>query len=96
MKKCWTIISNDFYEMCQSFYNHTLCLQSIDGSYVTLVPKIDSPARVSDYRPISLLKFSIKLITKILANRPQKVILRLAHQNQYGFIKGRAIQDCLA
>jgi hypothetical protein len=95
MKKCWTVISNDFYEMCQS-YNHKLCLQSINGSYVTLVPKIDSPARVSDYRPISLLNSSIKLITKILVNRPQKVILRLVHQNHYGFIKGRTIQDCLA
>jgi hypothetical protein len=88
MKKCWPIISNDFYEMCQSFYSHTLCLQSINGSYVTLVPKIDNPAKVSDFRPISLLNSSIKLITKILSNRLQKVILKLVHQNQYGFIRG--------
>jgi retron-type reverse transcriptase len=26
----------------------------------------------------------------------QSVILRLVHQNQYGFIKNRSIQDCLA
>jgi hypothetical protein len=64
------------------------CLQSINGSYVTLVPKIDNPAKVSDFRPISLLNSSIKLITKILSNRLQKVILKLVHQNQYGFIRG--------
>jgi len=28
--------------------------------------------------------------------RLQKVILQLVHTNQYGFIKGRTIQDCLA
>jgi hypothetical protein len=47
-------------------------------------------------RPISLLNCSIKLITKILANRLQLVILQLVQQNQYGFIKNRSIQDCLA
>lgn len=31
-----------------------------------------------------------------MANRIQKVILSIIHQNQYGFIKGRTIQDCLA
>lgn len=38
----------------------------------------------------------MKLITKLLANRLQEVIVNLVHQNQYGFIKIRTIQDCLA
>jgi hypothetical protein len=32
----------------------------------------------------------------LLANRLQKEIIPLIHQNQYGFIKTRTIQDCLA
>ena len=51
---------------------------------------------VSDYKPISLLNTSIKLLTKLLANRLQKKIRGLIHKNQYGFIKTRTIQDCLA
>ena len=43
-----------------------------------------------------MLNSSIKIITKLLANRLQKVIKRLIHKNQYGFIKSRTIQDCLA
>jgi hypothetical protein len=35
------------------------------------------------------------MITKILANRLQGVIMRMIHQNQYEFIKTRSIQDCL-
>jgi len=38
----------------------------------------------------------MKLITKLLANRLQRVITDLIHKNQYGFIKTRTIQDCLA
>jgi hypothetical protein len=81
MKKCWPVISEDFYELCLVFYNKEVCLQSINGSYIILIPKIDNPVTVSDFRPISLLNSSIKLITKILANRLQAVIFQLIHQN---------------
>ena len=43
-----------------------------------------------------LLNCCLKVVTKILANRLQKVILKIVHKNQYGFLKGRTIQDCLA
>lgn len=36
---------------------------------------------VNDYRPISLLNYSLKLLTKNCANRLQKVILLVVHEN---------------
>jgi hypothetical protein len=96
MKACWNVINTDFYELCMAFYEHQLNIQSIDGSYIVLVRKNNNPIRVNDYRPISLLNSSIKLLTELLANRVQNVILKVIHQNQYGFIKSRTIQDCLA
>jgi hypothetical protein len=96
LKKCWPIIAEDFYKLCDAFYEGNLCLQSINSSFITLIPKIDNPSKVGDYRPISLLNSSIKLLTKILAERLQRVIMRLIHKNQYGFIKSRSIHDCLA
>jgi hypothetical protein len=96
MKMCWNVIKPELYDLCARFFNHDICLQSINGSYITLIPKIDNPVRVGDFRPISLLNNSIKLPTKLLANRLHIVILKVVHQNQYGFIKGRIIQDCLA
>jgi hypothetical protein len=52
-------------------------MQSIDGSHILLVPKIGNPTKVGDYRPISLLNSSIKLLTKILASKLHKVITKL-------------------
>jgi retron-type reverse transcriptase len=62
---------------------------------ITLIPKIKSPSSANDFRPISLLNSVIKILTKLLANRLQKVILKLVHKNQYGFLKKSSIHDCL-
>src|SRR3954471_19666189 len=51
---------------------------------------------MNDFRPISLTSVGIKFLTKMAANRLQKDIRKCIHKNQYGFIKDRSIQDCIA
>jgi len=91
VKKCWDIIKDDFFKLCEAFYKLDVNLDSINNSFITLVPKIQNPESVNDYRPISLLNMDIKLLTKLLADRVQLEILQLLHANQYGFIKSRTI-----
>jgi hypothetical protein len=96
IKKCWPIIKYDFYRLCDEFWNGAVNLQIINDAFITLVPKNNSPEGPNDYRPISLLNISLKILTKLLANRLQMKILDLVHVNQYGFLKTRTIQDCVA
>jgi hypothetical protein len=96
MNKCWAVIKHDFYDHCGGGgqgggLNHEICLQITNGSYITLIPKIDTPSKVGNFRPISLFNNSVKLLTKLFTKRMQIVVLRAVHQNQYGFIKGRSI-----
>jgi hypothetical protein len=44
MKKCWKVISSNFYDLCAGFYNMNICLQSINGSFIVLVAKKDNPS----------------------------------------------------
>ncbi|XP_073367674.1 uncharacterized protein [Aegilops tauschii subsp. strangulata] len=94
-KRCWHIISQDFYELAQALFEGTAHLENINYSYITPVPKKSSPEEVGDFRPISLTGMGLKFLSKMAANRFQEVIMQCVHKNQYGFIKSRTIQDCI-
>jgi hypothetical protein len=44
-------------------------MECINNSFIALIPKKDNPLLVNDFRPISLLNYSLKLLTKLVANR---------------------------
>jgi hypothetical protein len=84
-----------FYALFNAFFHKKIDIRCINDSYITLVPKNASPRTVNDYRPISLLGGPVKMITMLLTNRVQSVITKWIHDNKYGFIKQRTIQDYL-
>jgi hypothetical protein len=94
--KYWDIIKTDFYQLCQDFFDGNIDVECLNESFITLVPKVNNPEIVNDFRPTSLLNSNVKLLTKILAERLQVVILQLLHANQYVFLKSRSIQDCIS
>ena len=94
-KRCWHIISADFYDLAHAFHEGTAVLDNINSSFITLIPKKLSPEEVGDYRPISLTSMGLKFLSKMAANRFQRIIMKCIHKNQYGFIKSRTIQDCI-
>jgi hypothetical protein len=82
LKKCWHIISEDFYTLARDFYKGDISLANINSSFITLVPKVNSPTVVNDYRPISLTNVCLKFITKMAANRLQDKNMVLSNQEQ--------------
>ena len=62
---------------------------------ITCLPKEDKPrCYLKNWRPISLLNVSYKLLTSILARRLKKVLPLLVGEEQRGFMRGRSISDC--
>lgn len=58
-----------------------------------MIPKIETPTDIKDFRPISLLHSIPKLICKVLALRLKQKIMDLIDQMQSGFITKRSITE---
>ena len=44
LKKCWPVFKQDFYDLCNDFFENSVCLRSINSSYITRIPKISDPS----------------------------------------------------
>ncbi len=62
---------------------------------IRLVPKIPTPSRITDYRPISLLNTDYKLIASVLAFRLRKSLPNSVDSHKTGGVPGPYIFDSL-
>lgn len=61
---------------------------------ISILPKGDKPRDyLKNWRPISLLNISYKIISHCLASRIKQFLPQLIHENQTGFIKNRYIGE---
>ncbi|KAA3466548.1 putative Transposon TX1 [Gossypium australe] len=65
----------------------------LNKTLLVLLSKIQSPERISQFRPISLCMMIYKIITKILVNKLRPLMVTLTRQNQTSFIPARNITD---
>lgn len=66
---------------------------AINCTAITLIPKIENPVTIKEYRPIAYCTVLYKLISNILAARMQKILGGIVCDAQAGFVPGRRIGD---
>ncbi|XP_074299355.1 uncharacterized protein LOC141630432 [Silene latifolia] len=78
------------------FLNSGVMLKEWNNTLIVLIPKVDKPELVSQYRPISLCNVLYRLASKCLANRLKLVISSLVSDSQQAFVPERLMSDgCL-
>ena len=91
-KIMWHEVSDLLIESFNYSYQKGELSISPKQGIITLLPKKDKDVRyLKNWRPISLLNADYKILTKCLANRLKKVLPKIIHSNQSGFMKGRYI-----
>ncbi|KAL0286590.1 UNVERIFIED_CONTAM: hypothetical protein Sradi_7144400 [Sesamum radiatum] len=68
-------------------------LKQLNATLLVLLPKVQLPVRVSEFRPIACCNVLYKAITKIIVRRMQQVLHLLIDYSQNAFVPGRSIAD---
>ncbi|GJR67563.1 hypothetical protein Tco_0013628 [Tanacetum coccineum] len=67
-QEAWDIMSSDVTKAVQEFFINGKLLKELNHTIIALIPKVSSPSRINDYRPISCCNVLFKCISKIIAN----------------------------
>ncbi|XP_074290815.1 uncharacterized protein LOC141617518 [Silene latifolia] len=92
-QRCWHLVKKDCTKAILSILNSGAVLKEMNRTFIALIPKCDSPEAVKDYWPISLCNVFMRIITKCITNRMQKVMGYLVGDHQNAFLAGRSISD---
>lgn len=92
-KKCWGMVENDIVKLLSDFHQTGKLEKSINSSFIALIPKVENPTNISEFRSISLVSSLYKIVAKVLSRRIKKVIGLLVSDTQCAFIEGQQIFD---
>lgn len=91
----WPLISDMVFNFFTEFHEKAVIPQGANSSFIVLIPKkIDLLCKL-DFRPISLINSSIKLLLIVLANRIKHTLSYLISEEQFAFFKGRNINESI-
>ena len=92
----WPLIGKHLVECVNYSFKFGELSNSQKQAIITLIEKKGKDQRlIKNWRPISLINVNTEIISKVLANRLEKVLPNLIHSNQNAFVKGRSIFDAV-
>ena len=77
--QCWPIVKHDFVNLLNQMYSTQTIDNRTKSGFITLIYKKGPKTKISNYRPISLLNYDLKIFT----NRLKPFMTNLSHENQY-------------
>jgi len=93
IKSCWDILKEDVVLAVKDFACYGSWPRGSNASFLCLIPKVENPQQLGEFRPISLVGCLYKIISKALSLRLKKVIGKIIDARQSTFLEGRGLID---
>lgn len=90
---CWPIVKKEVVDAVLDFFHGGTLSRSYTSSFLVLIPKVEQPISMSDFRPISLCNFIYKIIARIFSDRLSSILPSIISPQQGAFVKDRSIFD---
>ena len=95
-KAFWNTVGNLVVDSLNFAYEYGELSNSQKEAIITLIEKKDRDKRyLSNWRPISLINVDVKIGSKAIAKRLEKVLPYVIHHNQCTYVKGRTTFDAV-
>ena len=92
-QKYWRVVGDDVVATVLSCLQSGVIPPSINYTFITLIPKVKSPTKVTNYRPISLCNILYKIVSKVIANRLKYILPNIISESQNAFQTDKAVSD---
>lgn len=92
-QSCWDTVGAAVTTEVKNFFHSSYMKRSINLTNICMIPKINKPDTLSDFRPIGLCNVLYKIISKILVRRLKLFLDKIVSDSQSAFIPGRMITD---
>ncbi|KAK1660258.1 hypothetical protein QYE76_048417 [Lolium multiflorum] len=89
----WGTLKEEVINAVKLFFVTGQMPPGVNESAIVLIPKVDQPETLKDFRPISLCTVIYKIIAKCMVNRLRPMLGEIVSINQSAFVPGRLITD---
>jgi hypothetical protein len=92
-KRFWHIIGEDLTDEVLAAISSKSIPEGWNDTTIVLIPKVENPETITQFRPISLCNVVYKVISKVVANRLKGLLPDIISPFQSAFVPGRLITD---
>ncbi|KAL0439833.1 UNVERIFIED_CONTAM: hypothetical protein Slati_2466300 [Sesamum latifolium] len=92
-KATWPIMGREVTQAILDFFATGKLLKQVNATLLSLIPKVQQPTLVAEFRPISCCNVLYKVVTKIIVQRMSGLLSSLISPSQNAFVPGRSIGD---
>jgi hypothetical protein len=93
LKELWSELKGDIMCFITEFHRNGKLTKGINTTFIALIPKVDNPQKLNDFRPSSLVGSIYKILAKVLANKLRQVVGSVVSEVQSDFVRERQSLD---